>query len=416
MQTVLRQLVSVIGGEAAVRIANFAAALLIARVYGVATLGTYAGCLAVVTVTIMFADNGLQICAITELSENRGACDRILGELYLCKTVLILAAVVFLAAIALSLKSSGFVWAIAAWITMRTVLQSYSQLQMAVLKVSAKASLIGGTQAIQSLLLLCWIWKVYASGSGIYALLCGLCTGQLLEFAAMVVISKRLGIQASLPKQSSYFLKYLRKSTPLGITYGLANLILRADTIVLALLVSSTELGDFSAANAVLAMVYVASWLFGSLVLPEMVRRSGSKDSLNRYATSWVRLVVLGLTPCAIVAFWMAPKLTVLLYGSAYHRSGSLASVMALATPFIFLNSIYTNIAVATGSKSVLMWLFATTAIAAVILDLLLGRSFGSIGVAWAILVREAGMSAVFRSFTLRAPEAAGRLEYPFTL
>src|SRR5208283_3157577 len=53
----------------AVRAANLAATLLIARVFGGAVLGAYTACLAVVTVVIMFADSGLQTSAITELSQ-----------------------------------------------------------------------------------------------------------------------------------------------------------------------------------------------------------------------------------------------------------------------------------------------------------------------------------------------------------
>jgi len=101
MKNILKPLGSVLGGEAAVRAANFAATLLIARVFGGTVLGAYTACLAVVTVVIMFADSGLQTSAITELSQGVGARGEILGRLYLCKTLLIAAAALLLAGIGL---------------------------------------------------------------------------------------------------------------------------------------------------------------------------------------------------------------------------------------------------------------------------------------------------------------------------
>ena len=117
-------------------------------------------------------------------------------------------------------------------------------------------------------------------------------------------------------------------------------------------------------------MAYVVSWLFGTVVLPEMVRRSASPEDLKNYAKTWARWIAVTLTPCTVIAFLVAPRLMNVLYGPAFSRSGALASVMALACPFIFMNSIYTNVAIATNRKTGLMGLFAITATVAVLLDL----------------------------------------------
>src|SRR5208283_5579895 len=302
------------------------------------------------------------------------------------------------------------VWAIAVWITLRTVLQSYSQLQMSVLKGCSKANLIGATQGIHSFLLLIWIWLVYAQGWGIFWLLFGLTVGQTFELAVLFIVLTRAGVRPTCPEHL-FFWKLITKSAPFGVSYGLANLIVRADTIVLAALVPLSELGNFSAPNAILAMAYVVSWLFGTVVLPEMVRKSPSPESLRSYARTWVRWIAITMTPCTLLAFWAAPTLMGMLYGPAFHRSGALASVMALACPFIFLNSVYTNLAIATNSKTGLMGLFAMTAAVAVLLDLVLGRAFGAIGVAWAIVIREMGMLAGLWMLTSRASAPVTELD-----
>src|ERR1700721_4399783 len=98
METVLQNLISVIGGEAAVRTANFAAALFIARTFGGFALGAYAASLAVVTVAVMLADNGLQTFVITELTRKPAERESIISQVYLYKMILFAVAIAFLGA------------------------------------------------------------------------------------------------------------------------------------------------------------------------------------------------------------------------------------------------------------------------------------------------------------------------------
>src|ERR1700757_348194 len=121
MNRVLQNLMSVLGGEAAVRAANFAAALFIARAFGGFALGAYAAALAVVTVVVMIADNGLQTFVITELSGRPSERETVIGRVYIAKTMLLAVAIVVLGAIAGALKLSAFLWSVGAWVAVRTI-------------------------------------------------------------------------------------------------------------------------------------------------------------------------------------------------------------------------------------------------------------------------------------------------------
>jgi O-antigen/teichoic acid export membrane protein len=412
MRTVFESIVSVIGGEAAVRAASLFAALFIARVYGGFVLGAYAASLAVVTVFMMFADNGLQTFAITELSGTFSGRNKIVGQVYISKTILAVTAVALLVGVASWLKLSPFLWAIGAWVTIRTVLQSYSQLQMAILKSLSKANVIGVIQVIHSLFLMTGIWVALQRGWTVFALLAWFTAGQFFEFAMTMLVLSRAGLRPSLPEQIRFWAA-MRKSTPFGITYGLATLIVRSDTVVLSTLVPLSVLGAFSAANSILVVVYVAGWLLGSVLLPEMVRLSVTAEGLRLYVRRWTRLLGFTTIPCALLAFLAAPKMMLLLFGPSLVQSGGLASVMVLACPFILLNAVYTNFAIAMNDRVVFTGLFAATAVIAIGLDIILGRAFGPIGVATAIVIREAGMLVGFWILMFRRTSPAAQVGYP---
>jgi O-antigen/teichoic acid export membrane protein len=411
MKEVLHSFASVIGGEAAVRAANFVAVLFIARAYGGATLGAYAVSLAVVTVVVMFADNGLQTAAITLISSASEGRNQIIGRLTFSKTLLLAATAIILGVLAGMTRLGPLFLTIGFWVTARAILQSYSQLQMGVIKAVSLARWIGIIQGVHSFALFVGIGLAFKQGWSIFALLGWLTSCQLLELLLCAAVLQRRGIWPSWPERLNC-LGTLRVAAPFGVVYGLANLIIRLDTIVLAAFAPLTELGAFSAANTILLIVYVSGWLFGSVLLPEMVRLSGKPEDLRHYANQWSRWVVLVTLPGALLVSLMAQRGIVVLYGPGFAGSGALASVMALASPFILLNAIFTARTLATNSRAIFLGVYGGGTVATLGLDFLLGREFGSLGIASAIVMREAGMLLCFWLLTSRQPSTAATLEY----
>ena len=60
-------LASILGGEAMLRIANFVAAVIIARTQGPVIFGTYAVTLAYATIAMTIVDSGLQTAIVKEI-------------------------------------------------------------------------------------------------------------------------------------------------------------------------------------------------------------------------------------------------------------------------------------------------------------------------------------------------------------
>lgn len=397
MKVILQNLASVLGGEAAVRLANFAAVLFIARVYGGMVLGAYAVSVAIVTVVVMFSDNGLQTAAITELSAASLGRNHTVGRLTFAKTVMLVASVILLALVAAWTRKGSIFWEIGLWVALRTVLQSYSQLQMAILKSVLRANAIGIIQLLHSSILLLGIWFASKLEWDIFALLGWLTFCQFVELVLGAGVLYQSGVLPRWPERL-HLIATLKMAAPFGIAYGLANLIVRSDTIILSSFTPLAGVGVFSAANTILLMVYLSSWLFSSVLLPDMVRLAGGPESLAAYANQWVRWVLWITVPGAVLASLAAPRAIFLLYGPNFASSGLIASAMALACPFILLNSIYTARAIAI-NRIVFLGVYGAGALATLALDFLFGRAWGPMGIACAIVLREAGMLLGFGLF-----------------
>jgi O-antigen/teichoic acid export membrane protein len=377
-----------------VRAANLAAAIVIARLYGPAILGLYGACLAVVTIVFMFAESGLQLSAITEIGVVRSQVPWVVGRLYLSKAILCSFAVVVLFAVAVYGDFPRIYWVVGGLITLRTLIQSCSQLQIAILKSLFKMHLIGIIQTFHAGVLFLGIGIAFVQHWSVVTLLEILVAGQTLELLLMSTAVSWIRIRPRWPVFSTCF-ALMRRSVPLGLGYALANLIVRADVVVLSLLVQLPEIGQFSAADNLLVVAYLASWLLGSVLLPEMVQLSGSAERLGQFMSRWIQLTSKIAVPAALILFLIAPRAITALYGPDFAHAGVLASWMILACPFIAFNSLSLHHTIAIGAKLAYLKIMLVAALFAIVLTYLLARHFGAAGVTAAILIRESLLSVV---------------------
>src|SRR6267142_1885590 len=282
MRTIFLSLVSVIGGEAAVRAANSVAVLFIARTYGAVTLGAYAVSLALATVVVMFADIGLQTAAITQITSGSVNQNQIIGRLALSKTILLAGAAIILAVVAGWTRPRPLFLAIGIWVSVRVIMQSYSQLQMAILKAVSKADRIGIIQSLHACLLCVAVWLSFRRGWSAVALLEWLTACQLVELLLGTAVLFRSSAWPRWPVRLGFWATVRR----------------------------AAAFGAFSAPNTILLIFYVSAWLFGSVLLPEMARLSSKPETLRVYANQWARLVVMVTVQCAFLVSLVAPKVS----------------------------------------------------------------------------------------------------------
>jgi O-antigen/teichoic acid export membrane protein len=393
MRKTFTNLTSIVGGEIAIRVANFAAAVVIARLYGPTIFGLYATTLAFASIVGTIGDNGLSISTVSEVSRRLHETDRIVSSLYITKTLLF-AITVALAAIIVSFFHLGRAgWIIGAFVLAKVLANSYAQLHFGILKSLDQMRTIGIVQILHACALLCGIAVVFIRHSDIVVLLLVLLSGQLLEFliSGLIVYLKKIRFVQVHPSECWQLVAF---STPIGGACVLSSIILRMDVLAIALLFSASQVGHFAAANNGLIIIYLVGSLFGNVLLPEMVKTSPS--CLEEYLTRWRRIIYSATIPVSLGAALIATPLVGLVYGESFHDAGKLAAVMALALPFIILNYLYFNRAIALKHHRSYLFVYVRTALLAIILDFTFAYTIGPIGVAAAIVIREALMFAMY--------------------
>jgi O-antigen/teichoic acid export membrane protein len=392
MRKTLENLTSVVGGEFVLRTATFVAAVLIARLYGAATLGTYTTALAFATLLATVGDNGLNFSSIAEVSRRPHETDSIISSLYVVKTLLlaIAAAIALFVAWAWHIKPTAFV--VGALVMGKIFLNSYGQANFSMLKALDRMRPIGMLQFFHSCALLGGMAMVYRFRWGIGILLAVFLGGQIAEILASSAVLWRLRVRLTHTSFLDCF-HLIKLSTPVGASSLLANFILRLDVLVVSLFYSPLLVGHFAAANNGVVAMYAVAGLFGSVLLPEMAKIG---PNLAEFMRKWLRIVCAVCVPMVIVVVLCATRLVVLVYGRSFAEAGPLVAVMAIAVPLIVLNAMYYSRAVALQMRGTYLSIFFGTALLAVALDITFARYLGLMGVAAAIVIREATMLTAF--------------------
>jgi O-antigen/teichoic acid export membrane protein len=396
MRRTVINLVSVVGGEALLRAANFLAVVVIARLYGAGTLGLYATLLAYATVAVMIAENGLQISSIIEIGRSPKDINAVASSICALRAVLFALMSALLAVIGWWEKWPTEVWTIGALITFRVLLYSYSQLQFSILKSINRMPAIGPIQAANFAVLLIGIAATYRYSWGLTWLLWCFIISQTFEIALSLRFLWRAGIRPERFHLQEWW-DFLRRSTPVGLAYVLMGLTMRADVIVLSAFGSSSDVGRFAAAHMGIVLLYSMSWLFGSVLLPDFTRLREDPDAVERYVSHWTKFLLLTAGFGAIAVSWVARPIILALYGKEFAVTGDLATVMVLAVPFILLNAVYLSRAMSLGSARAYLTTYAATTTLAVVLDISMVRIYGAMGIAFAIVIRELATFLIFR-------------------
>ncbi len=387
------KLASVVGGEALLRAGNFAVAVVIARAYGPPMFGLYAVTLAYATLATTLADNGLQVAAIQQLSCARIQASAVATKLYWSKTMLLAGVVVLLACFAWSKHLRGLELWIGGLVTTRTLFQSYAQLNVSMLKGLDRMSLIAVVQAMHFVFLAAATGMAYFGGLGIVVLLALLAGSEAVEIVASSVVLRRAGIRLEQIHVKECW-QMIRTAAPMGLTTMMANLGLRLDVVLLSWLAPAVIVAHFAAAQMFYVVLCVAGWLVGSVLLAEMGRIAAAPVVFQNFVQRWRRILLSATLPLTLIGMWLAPQLLRAVFGPSFDAGSRIVAVLIVATPFVLLNSLYLNRAIALDQRKAYVGSFAGALMLGIIADLVLGRTFAGLGIAVGAVLREVALCA----------------------
>ncbi len=372
------------------------------RLMAVSDFGVYSLALTIGTFLQLIADFGLYLTASKELGG--GAKSEItMGHIISLRIMFLIAVFVAGCVGFLVLPSTRIHIGLFALCALGLSFQSISQLLMSVFQArgvvwrATVGDLIGRAGQVAFLLFL--------GGNTLYARISPISVALTFAFGLLVALGVHIVLAPAknilIPTISlAVWKKIIGVSWPIGLLLVLNVIYFRIDTLMIAVLRSSEEVGLYALAYKIVENTLFFPAMLGGLMLPHI---SSALRAKNR---TRVRLLVeqallasfsLALPTVALLVVF-AGDITIFISGSNFAPSGPILSVLAFACGIMFIGNILGFVLIALNRQRALMKLYAALIVGNIAGNLLLIPHFGAFGAAWATVVTE-GVATAFAAF-----------------
>jgi O-antigen/teichoic acid export membrane protein len=237
------------------------------------------------------------------------------------------------------------------------------------------------------------------AGMGVWALV----AQQLVNQAVALVV---LWSITDWRPRLSFSYQHFRHLFAFGFNVLAANVVraigFQADRLVLGYFLGTTELGYYSVAQRLLAIV--TDFVAGSaerIVVPLFARIQGDRDRVNRGLMTAQRVLTLGTMPAFIGLAATAPVLMPVVLGPQWQASVLATQILAFASLGYCLSFFFGHVLTALGRPGLRLGIVIAQAIGQTVFSLI-GVRFGLVGVCLAVVANQALFYAVELFFLRR--------------
>lgn len=208
--------------------------------------------------------------------------------------------------------------------------------------------------------------------------------------AAVMLTVYRIRYSAPFSFDTAGWLRMVRQSFQIGVGSMLGHFSINLPPLVLGIMVSTADVGIYSAAQRMVFFLLMLDRVVGTLLLPAAARlHSCSPESLSRtlnYALRWI--LIAGL-PLALGGTVLADGIMRFVFGAQYAAAGKIFQVFIWYFLMTMIHTIYTAGLVAIRQETRYSRIMATGAAVSAATIILFTRLFGSLGTVSALVISE---------------------------
>ncbi|MEI7619980.1 MAG: flippase [Candidatus Falkowbacteria bacterium] len=183
----------------------------------------------------------------------------------------------------------------------------------------------------------------------------------------------------------------IRKSWPLAITIAFNLIYLKADTLILSLMKSPTEVGIYGSVYKIIDVLVTVPFMFAGVVLP-ILTADWLKKNNERFQKVWQRsldFMILMAFPLIIGTQFVAKDIMVLIAGPEFAEAGPILQILILAAAIIFISCIFSHVIIAVNKQKKIIGAYIFTSITALAGYLIFIPKYSYLGAAWTTIYSE---------------------------
>jgi O-antigen/teichoic acid export membrane protein len=388
--TVLRGFAVLAAATVLIRLIGFVAITLFARKAGPETFGTYSFALALAGFVVGVPTNfGIGMLGIRRIARDPADAGKMVGEALALQAIIAAVSVALLVAFVPLLSTDHelvmltplvALYYVAYSMTVDWALQGLQRLRAVAVARLAGQVLFGIVTPL-----------ILVSGSaGAVRYAAAFAAGAVLTaIVAFAMVRRAVG-----PVRVSWAIAPLwdlvKRAAPLGFSAIMLQIYFSMDQVLLGLLTSKAEVGQYAAAAKLPTVLsgFIAIWV--SAVYPHASKLfRDDRDALRRQLGSFTSLSVVAALPLAAGSAIVGTAVMTALFGASYRPAGTPFAVLMVASAVVMVAINYTSLAMAVDQERTFALAVTVASVINVLLNLLLIPFYGSIGAAISTVVAE---------------------------
>lgn len=357
------------GGKVGTVLASFIVVKIVSS-YGADFYGDYVTAYEFLAFFGVLADAGLFAIAVRDISRRAHKPDFVLGNILAMRLGLITLAVIAAGLMAQLIPSYSEAVKVGIWITgLSMALTIIAGSMSAILQARMKIHLLSGSLVTGKIILATLVfalslnlWLPPATGTELFMRFLWAGVISNLVFCGLVWFWVQREVTLKLQYNKTYWLDTWRTSLPYGLALVLQTLYLRADLILISLILGSTSVGIYGVSARVLESFLVLGVFFGQALLPKLAANDAESDKTLQWGLEKAALFAL---PIIIGVTAFAPEIITLLSNSSYLTTADQTGadrILFILVPtvlFAFMNQIFTFALVSKNQQKRLLFINA---------------------------------------------------------
>jgi O-antigen/teichoic acid export membrane protein len=381
------------------------------RYLGTAGFGEYTTIITFLAIFGVIADLGLTLVTVQMISQPGVDEKKVLDNLF---SLRFLTAIIFLS-----------IAPVAAWffpyghdIKIGIIIVVFSfffialnQIFTAIFQKHLRMDKVSIAENVSRVVLLAGTLLTVRAGLGLKGILFSIVAGSFVQFVILYFFSRRFA-KLNFAFDFSLWREVAQKSWPLALTIFFNLIYLKADTLILSLMKSQSEVGIYGASYKVIDILTTIPFLFAGVVLPILAADWAAKaeERFRKILQKSFDLMIILAVPLVIGTQVIAAPVMVMVAGKEFAEAGIILRILIFAAGFVFVSSFFAHVMVALDKQRRIIPAYVFTAVTALAGYLIFIPRFSYFGAAAVTVYSEAAITAFMVFYAWRFAKFFPRL------
>jgi O-antigen/teichoic acid export membrane protein len=368
----------------------------IARFLGADGFGILSFALAISGVFSVFADLGLNILTVRDVSRDQSSETRYVGNGILIKLFL---AIFSFGLIVLVVNLLGYPQEtinVVYLVSLSTIITSFYGLFYSIFQAHEKMEYQSLSQIVNSIAMFSGVFVGIGLGLGVLGFsFVYLISSMITLFLAMFIYVWKYSFPP-LELDLIFWKQTLKEAFPYGLSGIFVMIYYWIDSVMLSFIVGNEVVGWYNAAYRIIYIFLSFHTIFIISIFPVMSNLyKKSEESLKfAFEHSFKYLLIIGL-PIAILTTFLSKNIILLLFGTDYLPSIIALQILIWTVVFMFLNGLCGNLLGSVNKQVIVTKITGIGVIVNVIMNLFLIPSFSLVGASFATVITEISLMPI---------------------